>query len=301
MLRNDFLVLEHYTDSQYKGADYRHPIRSITKSFTSALIGIAQGQGKLPDLQARLLDLFPQYDEIENLDDRKRGITLHHILSMTAGFEWDEFTTGAMSDPNMMRSPDWIKHVLDLPMRDAPGTRWVYNSGCSMLLSDILRRNTGIPVDEYASKYLFEPIGLENWRWSLGKNDVINTSTGLTMSRRDMARLGVLYLNRGLWQGKQVVPRDWVELSTGFKTQENREYTPYAYAYQWWRMQDVEPTVAMLETNDVYTAIGLHGQFVLIIPHLELVVVSTAENIGWEKEALFLKLLRDHILPAVVN
>ena len=299
VLRNDYLVLEHYFDLQYKGPDYRHPMRSVTKSFTSALIGIARGQDRLPDLQTGLLELFPQYDKIENLDKNKRKVTLHHILSMTAGFEWDEFSPGAMSDPNMMRSPDWIRHVLDLPMRDAPGTRWVYNSGCSMLLSDILQRSTGLAVDEFAQQYLFEPIGIENWRWSLGKNDVINTAGGLSMTRRDMARLGILYLNNGRWRGRQVVPEDWVILSTSLKTQANADYFPYAYAYQWWRMQDAEPTAAMLDTNDMYTALGLHGQFVLVIPHLDMVVVSTAENIGWEKEELFLKLLRDHILPAV--
>ena len=301
VLRNDYLLLEHYVDLQYKGPDYRHPIRSVTKSFTSALIGIARGQGKLADLQTPLLDLFPQYDEIENLDERKRNLTLDHILSMTAGFEWDEFSTGAMSDHRMASSPDWIKHVLDLPMRDLPGTRWVYNSGCSMLLSNILSRATATPVDEYAEKYLFEPIGIGNWRWSLGKNDVINTSGGLSMTRRDMARLGVLYLNDGRWQGKQIVPEDWVKLSTSLKTQANANYFPYAYAYQWWRVQDAEPTAAMLETNDMYTAIGLHGQFVLVIPHLEMVIVSTAENFSFEKEELFFKLLRDHVLPAVSN
>jgi len=301
VLRNDYLVLEHYFEPLYKGPDYRHPVRSVTKSFTSALIGIAREQGKLPDLQTGLLDLFPQYSNIENLDGRKREITFDHILSMTAGFEWDEFSPGAMSDPNMMRSPDWIKHVLDLPMRDAPGTRWVYNGGCSMLLSDILQRATGQAVDEFARRYLFEFIGIDNWRWSIGKNDVINTAHGLSMTRRDMARLGVLYLNDGRWQGEQIVPEDWVKLSTSLKTRDNADYFPYAYAYQWWRMQDAEPTAAMLATNDMYTAIGLHGQFVLVIPHLDMVVVSTAENFGWANEELFLKLLRDHILPAVLD
>lgn len=299
VLRHDYLVLEHYFSPLYHGKDYRYPVRSVTKSVASALVGIARGQGRMPGLQTGLLDLFPQYSNIGNLDARKRAVTLDQLLSMTAGFEWDEASPGAMSDARMSASPDWIKHVLDLPMSDAPGERLVYNSGCSMLLSDILRRATGMPVDEFAAEYLFEPIGIENWRWSLGRNHVINTSTGLSMTRRDMARFGVLYLNNGRWRGRQVVPGTWVELSTGVKVLGTGGdfYYPYAYAYQWWRLQGVEPTAAMLDVNDVYTALGLGGQYIFVVPHLDMVVVSTAENYGAD-EGLFLKLLREHIIPA---
>ncbi|HEY5739070.1 MAG TPA: serine hydrolase [Gammaproteobacteria bacterium] len=299
VLRNDFIVLERYFSPLYRGPDYRYPVRSVTKSITSALVGIARGQGKLPALQTGLRELFPQYSSIANLDTRKRAVTFEHLLSMTAGFAWDELSPGAMSDSAMVSSPDWIKHVLDLPMHDLPGERLVYNSGCSMLLSDILLRGTGMAVDEFAARYLFEPIGIDNWRWSLGKNNVINTAYGLSMTRRDMARFGTLYLNRGNWRGRQVVPEDWVGLSTATRVLGSGENYPYAYAYQWWRLQDGEPTAAMLATNDLYTALGMGGQFITVIPHLDMVVVSTAENYAPANEELLLKLLRDHIIPAV--
>jgi len=300
VLRNNYLVLEHYTSPLYHGRDYRRSAKSITKSVTSALVGIARGQGKMPPLDSNLLSLFPQYTDIANMDMRKQKITLEHVLSMTAGFEWDEFAVGDTSEFKMMRSADWVKYALDQPMSHPPGETWVYNGGCTIMLSDILKNATETEVVDYARKYLLDPIGLENWNWSITRNNVTNTVSGLAMSRRDMARFGVLYLNGGRWQGNQIVPEDWVTRSTSVQVLGKGDYFPYAYGYQWWRLQDQEPTVAMLAVNDIYFALGYGGQFIFIVPHLNMVVVSTASNFGPD-ESLFFKLLRDHIFPAVLN
>lgn len=300
VLRNNYLVLEHYTSPQYYGRDYRHPAKSITKSVTSALVGIAQGHGKMPGLDSNLLELFPQYPDIANLDTRKQQIKLEHVLSMTAGFEWDEFAVGDNNEFKMMRSADWIKYALDRPMSHSPGEKLVYNGGCSMMLSDILKNATGSEVADYARKYLFDPIGIENWNWSITQKNVTNTATGLAMSRRDMARFGVLYLNGGRWQGKQIVPEEWVAESTSVQALGKGDLSSYAYGYQWWRLQDRHPTVGMLALNDAYFAHGLGDQIIFIVPHLKMVVVSTAANFGLD-EPPFLKLLRDHIFPAVSN
>ena len=300
VLRNNYLVLEHYTSPLYHGRDYRRPAKSITKSVTSALVGIARGQGKMPPLDSNLLELFPQYPDIANLDTRKQQIKLVHVLSMTAGFEWDEFVVGDNSEFKMMRSEDWLKFTLDQPMSHEPGEKWVYNGGCSILLSDILKNATGSEVVDYARRHLLDPIGIENWNWTLIRGNVTNTVNGLAMSRRDMARFGVLFLNDGRWQDKQIVPEEWVKKSTSVQVLGKGDYFPYAYGYQWWRLQDQEPTVGMLAVNDAYFALGFGGQFIFVVPHLDLVVVSTAANFGPD-EALFFKLLRDHIFPAVLN
>lgn len=300
VLRNNYLVLEHYTSPQYYGREYRHPVKSITKSVTSALVGIARGQGKMPSLDSNLLELFPHYPDIANLDARKKQIKLEHVLSMTAGFEWDEFAVGNNSEFKMANSADWIKYVLDQPMSHSPGEEFVYNGGCSMMLSDILKNATGTEVSEYARKHLFDPIGIENWSWSVSRKNVTNTAFGLSMGRRDMARFGVLYLNGGRWQGKQIVPEDWVAESTSVQALGKGDLSSYAYGYQWWRMQDQEPTVDMLAINDAYFAHGLGDQFIFLVPHLDMVVVSTAANFGIS-EIPFMKLLRDHIFPAVLN
>ena len=298
VLRNDYLVLEEYFSPEYHGRDYRHPAKSVTKSVTSALIGIALAQGRIESLQLDLPALFPRYPELAAQDSPKRHITLEHLLTMTAGFRWDEFTPGYNSSDKMVASPDWIEHVLDLPLAHAAGERWVYNSGCSMLLSDILARAVGRPVDDWARDVLFDPIGLENYNWSLGKNGVINTGWGLAMSRRDLARIGVLYLNEGRWGDRQVVPADWVRRSTATQVLGVGDYFPFAYGYQWWRLQDPEPTVAMLAVNDAFFALGFGGQFVFVVPHLELVVVSTAANFADDTKQFF-GILREHVFPAI--
>jgi CubicO group peptidase (beta-lactamase class C family) len=123
VLRNNYLVFEHYTSPQYHGRDYRHPAKSITKSVTSALVGIARGQGKMPRLDSNLLGLFSQYPDIANMDTRKQQITLDHVLSMTAGFEWDEFVVGDNGEFKMMRSEDWLKFTLDQLMSHTPGEK----------------------------------------------------------------------------------------------------------------------------------------------------------------------------------
>ncbi len=120
------------------------------------------------------------------------------------------------------------------------------------------------------------------------------------MTRRDMARIGVLYLNGGRWQGQQIVPGDWVTKSTSVQVFGKDDYFPFAFGYHWWRLQDQEPTVSMLAINDAFFALGFGGQFVFVVPHLNLVVVSTGANFGLD-EGLFLKLLRDRIFPAVLK
>ena len=298
VLRNNYLVLEHYSSPQYYGRDYRHPAKSITKSVTSALVGIVHGQGRLPALDSKLPDLLPAYADLIRQDDRKQQITLHHLLSMTAGFEWDELAAGDTDQFKMMRTRDWIAYALKRPMRDRPGDRLEYNGGLSMMLSPILQDAIDDDVIDYATRNLFDPIGLENWNWTVTNDLKPNTVSGLAMSRRDMARIGLLFLNRGRWGDRQVIPADWIDRSTRVQVLGKGPYYPFAYGYQWWRLQDAAPTVAMLEVNDVYFALGYGGQFVFVVPHLRLVVVSTAANFGTDVD-LFLKLLRERVFAAI--
>ena len=297
VVRNGYLVLEHYRSPEYYGRAYRHPAKSITKSVTSAVIGIVRGQGSLPPLDSRLADLLPAHADLIDRDPRKQKITLHHLLSMTAGFDWDELALGDNNEFKMMRTRDWIRYTLNQPMRDRPGERLEYNGGLSMMLSPILRDSIDGDVVEFAREHLFDPIGLENWNWNLVNDNLVNTVSGLAMSRRDMARIGVLYLNRGRWGDRQLIPADWVDLSTATQAVGEGAYYPFAYGYQWWRMQDEAPAVARLRVNDAYFALGYGGQFIFIVPHLRLVVVSTASNLGSDVE-MFLKLMRERVFPA---
>ena len=284
VIRDQYLVLEKYFSPEYHGREYIQTIRSATKSITSVLIGIAIEQGKIVGVQTKLLDYYPEYKSPGNKDSAKRKITLEQVLTMTSGIQWAEIP---YSNPDndvykMHRSPDWIKYVLERPMDLSPGN-FVYNSGGAVLLSGILKYSTGESAEEFAIDHLFQPLGIKKWTWSLGMNGITNTGWGLSMRRLDMARMGILLLKGGRWHEKQLVPREWIQISTRSHVTTrilDKDLTKFEYGYQWWRFTDHDTTVSNLAINDVYFAWGYGGQFIFVIPHLDMVVVSTGDNYG---------------------
>lgn len=306
VLRNGLLIAEKYFKPDYYGREYRYPIRSVTKSFTSALIGIAIGHGKIKGVGTRIMKFFPQYLSVENPDPRKTQITLHDVLSMSAGFEWDEMIRhygDPQNDYNQMAaSDDWIGHVLGRPMRDEPGVRLEYNGGCSLLLSGVLQRVTGQTAESFAIEHLFGPMGIENYSWSMAPGEMTHTVHGLAMRRIDMARFGQLFLNQGRWGDQQLIPAGWIEASTSEQITGDPAslYASYGYGYQWWRFRKSDSMVNRLEVNDLYFAYGDGGQLILVVPHLELVVVSTANLVGDDFNRQF-EMIHDHVLGAINN
>ena len=296
--RNNYLVFEKYFEEYDR--DKLHKINSATKSITSALIGIAIEQGKIDSVKVKLLRFFPEYENLENWNTHKKSITLENLLTMTAGFQWDELSipyTNPINDARKMaasRNP--IKYMLDLPMSGSPGT-FEYNSGCTTLLGGILKKASGQSAKELATDYLFKPSGIQDFFWKTYSDGTINTGWGLLMRPIDMARFGILYLNGGSWQGNQIIPKEWCRVST--KEHTKTSIYNFSYGYQWWRLSNDDPTVTRLTKNDIYFALGYGGQFIVVIPHLEMVIVSTAENYG--KIRLFLKLIREYIFPAVID
>ena len=306
VLRNGHVVVEKYFNPDYYGREYRYTIRSITKSFTSALVGIAIGQGKIKGVETNIMKFFPQYLSVGNPDPRKTQITLHDVLSMSAGFEWDEMIRHYGDPQNsynqMIASDDWIGHVLGRPMRDDPGTRLEYSGGCSMLLSAVLQRTTGQTAEDFAAEYLFKPLGIDDFTWLQAQGGLTNGAGGISMRRIDLARFGQLFLDQGRWGDKQLIPAGWVEASTAEQITGDRAslYAGFGYGYQWWRFRDFDPMVSVLQTNDVYFAYGDGGQLIMVVPHLELVVVSTANLVGDDFVKQF-ELIRDHVFAAVAN
>ena len=306
VLRNGHVVVEKYFNPEYYGREYRYSIRSVTKSVSSALIGIAIGHGKIRGVETNIMRYFPQYLSVDNPDSRKTQITLHDVLSMSAGYEWDEMIRhygDPQNDYNrMIASDDWIGYTLGRPMRDDPGVRLEYSGGASMLLSAILQRATGQTAAFFANEYLFKPMGINDFSWLEGQGGITNGASGLSMRRIDMARFGQLFLDQGQWEDKQLVPAGWVEASTSEQITGDPDslYSSFAYGYQWWRFRDFDPTISKLTTNDVYFAYGDGGQLILVVPHLELVVVSTANLVGGEFVRQF-ELVRDHVFDAVID
>ena len=298
IVRHGYLVLEEY----YRGYDRNriHPVYSVTKSVTSALIGIAMDQGKLKGTDGKLLAFFPEYTSVANLDANKQAITLADVLTMRAGFDWNE-QIAPYGDPRnptyqLAASSDWIKYMLDLPMSDRPGTRFRYNSGCSVLLGGILRNATGVQAHEFARNYLFQPLGIVNVQWETGAQGLTNTGWGLSMQPRDMAKIGFLYLKNGLWESKRIISEDWVKTST-----ENHVdlSDPFSYGYQWWLMPLENVAGHSPQADDIKIAWGWGDQFIFVIPSLDMVVVSTAGNFYGPLEDQAIDFLRDYIVRAV--
>jgi CubicO group peptidase (beta-lactamase class C family) len=196
----------------------------------------------------------------------------------------------------MYISDDWLKYVLDLSMTDVPGLRFVYNSGVSMLLSAILTQTTGLSARDYAAAHLFGRIGVTSWRWDAAPNNpgLSIGGWGLWLRPIDMVGFGRLYLQKGRWGNEQIVPQEWVDSSTA-------PYSPISewteYGYQWWTYSRRVVDEGLVAVNDISIAVGRGGQYIWVVPHLELVAVSTAwnDNNGKSSSPMFFR----YIIPAV--
>ncbi|MFC1884147.1 serine hydrolase domain-containing protein [Thermodesulfobacteriota bacterium] len=266
IIRNGYIVVEAYYPGYSKDSLFK--IYSSTKSITSALFGIAMNTSHISSLDKHALDFFREL-KLNDIE-RKKKITLRHLLTMTSGLEWPELETRYTNLNNPVRrmqaSEDWAQYVLERPMTEKPGSVFNYNSGCSYLLGKILHKKIGDSL-AFAEDNLFDPLGISNCYWSQDMNGVINGSHGLEMRTRDMAKFGYLYLKGGNWGGQQIVPREWVEEST---TGHIKKYgkppeikSPY-YGYQWY----IDPPY--------FHSLGYQGQYIFVIPEHEMVVVFTS-------------------------
>jgi len=278
VVHNGYIVAEKYY-RPYK-QDYLHDVYSITKSVVSALIGIAIREGYIDSVDDLVLDFCPERT-FENDDALKRSITLEHLLTMSSGLEWDW--------DEMVSSRDWVQYVLDQPMYIEPGTEFYYSSGNAHVLSAIIQEASGLNTHDFAQLYLFDPLGISDVRWNTDLDGIPKGGWGMAMKPRDMAKLGYLYLNQGVWDGRQVIPAEWIEASTERHIQVPEPLEPWDLymGYLWW-----------LHEDGPYAAHGTKGQFIYVIPELDLVVVFTGD-ITDARYAQPQLLIRDYIIPAV--
>ncbi|MEN8116529.1 MAG: serine hydrolase [Bacteroidota bacterium] len=291
IVKNGYIVAEQYFSDEY-GPDSLHRIHSCTKSITSALMGIAVEQGFISDVNIPMTDFFPDY-EIENLTAEKQQITLEHLLTMSAGFEWYEMEYPYDDERNTFRSfvnsENRVKFVLDRPMSAPPGEEYSYNTGISHVLSAIIERTTGMRTDSLAVENLFNPLGIKKFYWPIDAHGVAYGGNGMRLTSRDMAKFGYLYLKNGLWEGNQVVPKNWIEESQ--KKHIPRKYIlDYYYGYQWW-----------VSSQNSYSAVGYAGQWITIFPEHDLVIVFSNQfdnnnSFQWSTPE---RLVNTYILPAV--
>ncbi len=241
----------------------RHDLRSVTKSFIGTLAGIAVRKGLLDSVDNRIVDLFPE-KKIANLDDLKRAITVQTMLDMTSGIQWKEHGYGP-DEPifQMYKAPDRAAFVLNQPMSDKPGARFLYDGGNPYVLSALITRKAGEDALDFARDELFKPLGISSVRW--GEADaqgVTDGEAGLYLKPRDMAKLGYLYLHEGAWDGEEIIPSSWVERA---RTGPVTAHDGYHYGNLWWSLPD----------RDAYMALGRHSQEILVLPKLDVVAVIT--------------------------
>jgi CubicO group peptidase (beta-lactamase class C family) len=282
------LVFEEYF-YEY-GVDVPHALRSATKSIVSALVGIAIAQGKLKDVRQPVLPFFAQeYPDIANLTDAKRRITVEDLLTMRTGLDCDDWNqTSPGHEVKMGSSDDWAKFILDLPMRGEPGTASSYCSGGVILLGRIVEKVSGQPLEVFAREHLLGPLGITNFHWRFDPDrSSINTFCQISLTPRDMLKVGLLYMNGGTWNGRQVLPAEWVKASITRHT----AVGDTEYGYLWWRPYLEVPG----GRHHGFMATGNGGQKIFLWPALDLVVVMTGGNYNRQSPANELAI--KYILP----
>ncbi|NRP85273.1 6-aminohexanoate-dimer hydrolase [Ensifer adhaerens] len=243
IVRHSKLVYEHYFAGQDKAwatplghiqyrPELRHDLRSITKSITSLLFGIAVDRGWIRDLNEPVFSFFPEHADLQTSE--KDQINLQHLLTMSAGLAWNEYlpySNPANSERRMIDAPDQCRYVLEQLVVRPPGVAYVYNGGLTALLAAMLQKTTGRPIDLLAEGMLFRPLGIHDVEWVRYADGTPNAVSGLRMRPRDVAKIGQLVLDRGKWNGVQIVSEPWVDESTNPHV--NGEGL-FFYGFQWW-------------------------------------------------------------------
>ncbi len=278
IIRNDQMILDAYF-YPYDGKTY-HEIASVTKSVMTTLIGIAADQGLL-DLDDRVLSFFPDR-KIANRGFWKNRITVRQLAGMTSGLACfsanDEQTLTEMGS-----APDWVQFTLDLKVAHIPGTRFEYCSPGMHLLSAILQQATGMQTAEFARLNLFEPLGITDFLWEADPAGYSDGWAGLYLHPRDLAKIGFLMLHQGKWEDRQIVSAEWVSEATRLQKKTGQGDN---YGYGWW----VPPADQFVE----FAAEGRGGQYIRVIPQLNMVIVTTGGGFEWNE-------ITPLLIPAMAN
>jgi CubicO group peptidase (beta-lactamase class C family) len=281
----------------------KHDLRSITKSVVSALAGIALGSGAIKSLDQPVVEWFAEYPELNTAD--RRRVTLAHVLAMTSGLQWDE--ESPYNDPRndeiqMTRNPQPLRYALSRPFTVDPGSFFNYNGGLTQVMAAVIERATKTSLEDYARSQLFGPLGITDIEWVGDLAGMPAAASGLRMRARDLAKFGSLYLHEGRWNGRQVIPADWAQLSTRrhfrFRPRAGADAGgQFGYGYFWW--YSCYPTPGGLV--EARTAVGNGQQRIFVLPGLDMVVTILAGRYNDFTTGVTLgaRILREHVIPAV--
>ncbi|OAK04843.1 6-aminohexanoate hydrolase [Bacillus wiedmannii] len=283
---NTFLVYQkgELTSEYYKTLECENnlfKINSITKSIVSILIGIAIDKGYINDIHTPITKWIP------NIPEEKNELTIYHLLTMTTGEDWKEFGNGVVFPNDFVESENWVQYILEKPIIEEPVTKMNYNSGSSHLLSYIIQEATGMSTEQFAKRYLFDPLEITEYEWRQDPQSIYVGGFGMKMKSKDLLKIGILCLQNGYWQGNEIVSSKWLEESSTplFETYEHVG----AYGYHWWVLNNERFHIPYC----MYFAMGYGGQYIVIIPQLELVAVISSRM---PKRGLVpLKLFIEHV------
>ena len=282
VIRNGHIVLEEHYHGHKPGDLYS--VRSVTKSVTSALVGIACHDQYLTGLDQKVADLLPEYIGAD-ADPRKHAMTVQDVLTMQAGLRWDESDEWKLDG-----SENWVAFTLNRPMATSPGTHFTYNTGLSQVLAAILTKTTQVSMSEFAQARLFQPLGIQTAEWETDPQGLTIGGFGLSLAVEDLAKIGYLYLHNGQWDDQQIVPTAYVRASTtawsaGGFPEEN------SYGYQWWVTQEAG--------YPAFFAAGYGGQYLYVVPELDTIVVTTANYELPPEQTPDRYLITNFVLPSV--
>jgi len=284
VVRNGYLVFEEY----YNGYDKykKNAVQSVTKSIISALTGIAISEGYLESVDQKVIDIFPEYFE-DNTDELKEKISIRHLLTMSAGLRWQQ--DGEIRN-QWLYSKDRHKYLIGLPMESEPGEVFNYSSGFAHLMSGIIAKAAGMSTEKLAEIYLFRHLGISDIQWGTDQNGYTLGNAGLFMTPRDMAKIGYLFLNDGSWEDKEIIPSEWVRESTEKQIDIGSDFA--GYGYYWW--------INKINNHECFFARGYGGQYIIVIPDVDIVVVITSR---WDKEELgpeyFMDIVGTYVIGSV--
>lgn len=297
-------IYEQYFNGWNK--DSLQDSRSAFKSITSLLTGIAVDKGLIQDVNQKVYSFFPEVKDFSGNNAWKKYMTIEHLLRMESGFDCEEFNDGKDCETDMMATKDWVRFSLDLPMKDKPGTVWAYTSCNPMIISGIIRRVAKMSVMDFAKKYLFEPMGIKHYRWTVDPSGYGMTAGSFYILPADMLKIGEMVRQKGMWNGHRIVSAAWLEKSTStpisipdfsfvkFSKSAVAIPQPTYYGYYWYK----EAIQTSAYQEDVLFASGNGGQYIMMIERLGIVVVFTQGNYNsWKAKRAF-DLLARFILPA---
>ncbi len=291
LIKNNKLVLEAYFGEE--GPLIPHDLRSVTKSITALLIGIAVDKGYIKSIDQPVSAYLKGYWPAKSKDARKDSLTIRHLLTMSSGLacnDWKPDSPG--NEGKMYKTHDWLSFMANLPMHTLPGKESRYCTGGVVLLGEIISQASGMRVDQFAKQHLFEPLGIKSAQWSYFKDDQkVDTGGHLYLTSRQLAKLGQLVLNRGKWGQQQLVSTDWIDLAT---REQVRLDGKIAYGFLWWKHRfNVNGT-----QWEATCAQGNGGQFLFVFPDLQLVAVFTGGNYDSPKMDMPFQIVSNLVLPS---